>query len=87
MWRQVVSQSPSETRGKSSQDAFMDAILETNILLRRGMSLSGSERNCSFINTGQMRFANDSSVTGLDILDDARGVGVVDWDGDGDLDL
>ena len=32
-------------------------------------------------------FANVSAVTGLDFDDDARALGVVDWDLDGDLDL
>ncbi len=32
-------------------------------------------------------FADVSAVSGFDFLDDARALGVVDWDGDGDLDL
>lgn len=56
-------------------------------LLTNGRSLSGHERNCCFLNTGTGRFANVSAATALDYPDDSRGVGVVDWDGDGDLDL
>jgi len=33
------------------------------------------------------RFADVSAAAGLDVLDDSRGLAVVDWDQDGDLDL
>lgn len=33
------------------------------------------------------RFADVSSAVGLDLMDDARGMAIVDWDRDGDLDL
>lgn len=56
-------------------------------MLQSGRSFSGRERNCVFLNTGGARFANVSSVTGLDFKDDARGIAVTDWDFDGDLDL
>ncbi len=56
-------------------------------LLTNGRSLSGHERNCCFLNTGTGRFANVSAATALDYPDDSRGVGIVDWDGDGVLDL
>ena len=39
------------------------------------------------LNTNGSGFANASSVTGLDFADDARGVAMVDWDHDGDLDI
>lgn len=55
--------------------------------MRRGRSFSGNERNCAFLNTGSSRFANISAVSGFDFPDDARAVGRVDWDRDGDLDL
>ena len=61
-------------------------------MLGRGGSFSGRERNCCFLNTGSSspgdpRFANVSAVSGLDWPDDGRGIAVVDWDADGDLDL
>jgi len=60
--------------------------------MRQGRSFSGRERNCCFLNMGAApeslrRFANISAGSGLDLPDDGRGVGVVDWDHDGDLDL
>ncbi len=61
-------------------------------MLSGGRSYSGQERNCCFLNTGgdprsRGRFANVSAATGLDLIDDGRGVAVVDWDHDGDLDV
>jgi tetratricopeptide (TPR) repeat protein len=56
-------------------------------LVRSGRSFSGRERNCVFLNTHQPRFADVSAVSGIDFDDDARAVGRVDWDHDGDLDL
>ena len=57
------------------------------LIREHGLSLSGREANCCFLNTGQTRFANIATVTGLDFIDDARGCAVIDWDKDGDLDL
>jgi len=45
------------------------------------------ERHCVFLNLGEAKFADASAVTGLDFPDDGRGLAVVDWDQDGDLDL
>lgn len=56
-------------------------------MIARGGSFSGKERNCCFLNTHGPRFADVSATTGLDLIDDARGLALVDWDHDGDLDL
>ena len=61
-------------------------------MINAGRSFSGHERNCVFLNTraspnAGSRFANISSVSGLDFDDDARALIPVDWDHDGDLDL
>ena len=62
------------------------------VMLDHGMSISGNERHCVFLNTGEdtragEKFACVSAVSGLDFPDDGRGVSVVDWDSDGDQDL
>ncbi|MEM7391428.1 MAG: tetratricopeptide repeat protein [Verrucomicrobiota bacterium] len=56
-------------------------------MLGLGRSFSGFERNCCYLNTGGGRFANISAVSGVDFPDDGRGVALVDWDHDGDLDV
>src|SRR6186997_1828092 len=60
--------------------------------IRDGQSFSGRERNCFFLNTGYrhrrpLHFADASAATALDLPDDARGMVMTDWDGDGDLDV
>ncbi|MGI9240907.1 MAG: ASPIC/UnbV domain-containing protein [Verrucomicrobiales bacterium] len=56
-------------------------------LVRRGYSWSGGERNRFFRNRGDGRFHEMSHLGGLDAVGDGRGLGVVDWDQDGRLDL
>ncbi len=56
-------------------------------ILQEGGSWSGHERNCCFLNTRSDRFADVSSAVGFDHDADTRGVALVDWDRDGDLDV
>ena len=61
-------------------------------MMYRGHSLSGHERNCAFLNTlaspgAGERFATISAASGIDFPDDGRGLALVDWDHDGDLDM
>ena len=60
---------------------------QLSLNLFNGMSWSGNERNCLFLNYGGKSFATASYVTGFDFADDARGIALVDWDHDGDLDM
>ena len=64
-----------------------DAGAQLHAWVRQGRSFSGRERNCCFLNTRGPRFADISAVSGVDFADDARCIGVTDWDQDGDLDL
>ncbi|MCA9215813.1 MAG: ASPIC/UnbV domain-containing protein [Planctomycetales bacterium] len=68
-----------------------DYLQQWNLLaahIRDGKSFSGHERNCAFLNLGpQTQWANVSGVSGFDLDDDGRAIGVTDWDQDGDLDL
>ncbi len=61
--------------------------LELQPLIRNGRSFSGRERHCCFLNTGSRRFADISTISGLNLADDGRAAARVDWDQDGDLDL
>ena len=56
-------------------------------MVKRGLSFSGRERHCVFLNKGDGTFADISAVSGLDLPDDGRGAARCDWDHDGDLDL
>lgn len=59
------------------------------IYIREGRSLSGRERNVLFLNVDdpKRRFSDISALSGLDQDGDGRGVGLSDWDADGDLDV
>lgn len=61
--------------------------LATWRMVLEGLSWSGYERNCVFLNTGGPRFADISGISGLEFDDDARSAALVDWDGDGRLDV
>ncbi len=67
--------------------AYHKAWEAMGLMLERGGSWSGQERNVAFLNTGDGRFSEAAALLGLDFDDDARAVAVVDWDGDGDMDL
>ena len=60
--------------------------------VRQGASWSGGERNRVFLNggvrsDGTPQFTDASALSGMDFPDDARSIGVTDWDHDGDLDV
>ena len=60
--------------------------------VRQGASWSGNERNRVFLHggvtqEGTPRYADVSALSGMDFPDDARALGVTDWDHDGDLDV
>jgi hypothetical protein len=50
-------------------------------------SVNGFEKKALFHNLGNGRFADVAYVSGCDRIEDGRGLGVLDADGDGDLDL
>ena len=73
--------------GFEESRAYKDAGRRLDQLAQAGLSWSGHERNCAYLNTGNGRFANISAVSGFDFADDGRSLALVDWDHDGDLDL
>ena len=82
-----MSRSPVDGGSEDPSRSYLDSWGELAGLIRKGRSFSGKERNCCFLNLGNGRFADVSSVTGLDHIDDGRTVALSDWDRDGDLDL
>ncbi len=60
---------------------------EVSDLIRGGHSFHGHQRNRMFLSIDRLSFANYSDASGLDFLQDGRGVATTDWDGDGDVDL
>ena len=80
-----MSQSPREA-GEAG-DVYSSAWTAVNKLMRRGMSWSGHERNCAFLNVGDGTFARVDAVSGFGFYDDGRAAVRIDWDLDGDLDL
>ena len=77
---------PEDAKFADLEPAYVQSVVKLNQMLDRGVSWSGHEANCCFLNTGTGSFANVSAITGLDFLDDGRGLALVDWDRDGDLD-
>ena len=64
-----------------------DTQHEISDLFRMGDSFDGHQRNACFLTIGPLRLTNYTNSSGLDFLDDGRGIGATDWDGDGDVDL
>jgi tetratricopeptide (TPR) repeat protein len=56
-------------------------------VVKSGKSFSGRERHCAFLNLRAGRFADASAISGLDLPDDGRGVALLDWNHDGQIDL
>lgn len=84
-----MSQSPIATDVKSivAQRAYLENWDQLADMMSRGMSFSGRERNRCFLNMHHGKFADVSSASGFDLIDDTRGTALVDWDQDGDLDV
>ena len=83
-----MSRSPGKDASSEQVRAYDVGWAATNQLIRAGNSFSGRERNCAFLNLGtEQRFANISSTSGLDFIDDGRGLALSDWDHDGRVDL
>ena len=72
-----------------SLEPYLESLRALHERLDEGLSFSGNERNCVFLNPGRPggAFANASAVSGLDFPDDGRGVAFLDLEGDGDLDV
>lgn len=76
--------SPVVSDGVVLHQKFENDILS---LVRSGFSLFGNQRNRCYLSIGKLGFANFSSASGVDFLEDARAVATTDWDDDGDVDI
>ena len=83
-----MSQSPIASNNLGSLSKYQQGWRALNRLLHENKSFSGRETNNAFLNCGEEgRFADISTAIGWDFADDARAIGTIDWDWDGDLDL
>lgn len=83
-----MSQSPVDSGNLTSVNSYRQGWKALNRLLHENKSFSGRETNNAFLNCGDGgRFADVSTAIGWDFADDARAIGLIDWDQDGDLDI
>lgn len=83
-----MSQSPVDSGNLGNIGPYRQGWKALNRLLHENKSFSGRETNNAFLNCGDGgRFADVSTAIGWDFEDDARAIGLIDYDHDGDLDL
>jgi len=81
-----VAHSPTEAETSDSGSDYNIGWKATFRLMREGMSWSGREANCVFLNLDGDHFSDVSGISGANFKDDARGLALVDWDFDGAID-
>ncbi len=82
-YRQVVSKSPVKQAHAPEYENGWNAI---NQLIRGEYSWAGPEPNIFYARRGS-RYYDFSGVSGIDVAEDSRAFGFIDFDGDGNLDL
>ena len=83
-----MSRSPDNARAAGEAiSLYRQTWAALRELIGQGWSFSGHERNCAFLNLPGGRFANISSSSGLDLIDDGRALATCDWDYDGQIDF
>ena len=83
-WRQVVANSPNESRPNHQYEQGWNAI---NELIRSDYTWSGFERNVFYLNNRDGSFSDVSGLVGLDFLQDSRTFALSDFDRDGRLEV
>ena len=83
-WRQVVANSPNQSRPSHEYEQAWNAI---NELIRSDRTWSGFERNVLYLNNQDGTFSDVSGAMGLDFLEDGRTFALADFDGDGRLEV
>jgi tetratricopeptide (TPR) repeat protein/peroxiredoxin len=83
-WRQVVANSPNESRPNHEYEQAWNAI---NDLIRSERTWSGFERNVFYLNNHDGTFSDISGIVGMDFVEDSRAFAVGDFDLDGRLEV
>ena len=83
-WRQVVANSPAESRPNYNYDQGWSAV---NELIRSDGTWSGYERNVFYANNGDGTFSDVSGAVDLDFMEDCRSFALADFDHDGRLEV
>jgi tetratricopeptide (TPR) repeat protein len=83
-WRQVVANSPNQSRPSHEYEQAWNAI---NELIRSDHTWSGFERNVLYLNNQDGTFSDVSGAMGLDFLEDSRSFALADFDRDGRLEV
>lgn len=83
-WRQVVGNSPSDSRPSPEYERAWNAV---NEWIRSDGTWNGYERNVFYLNNRDGKFLDVSGISGLDFLDDSRAFALADLDHDGRLEV
>ena len=83
-WRQVVSNSPENSKPNDNYEQGWNAI---NELIRSDSTWSGFERNVFYLNNQDGTFSDVSGIVGLDYLEDSRSFALADFNHDGRLEV
>jgi tetratricopeptide (TPR) repeat protein len=79
-WRQVVANSPKDSRPGHEYEQGWNAI---NELIRSDRTWSGFERNVFYLNNRNGTFSDVSGIVGLDSIEDGRTFVLADFDHNG----
>ena len=83
-WRQVVANSPSDSKPSHEYEQGWNAI---NELIRSDGTWSGYERNVFYLNNRDGTFSDISGIAGLDFIEDSRTFALADFDHDGRIEI
>ena len=83
-WRQVVANSPLESKPSPAYERGWNAI---NELIRSDGTWAGYQRNVFYANNRDGTFSDVSGVAGLDGIEDSRAFALADFDHDGRLEV
>ena len=83
-WRQVVANSPLDTKPSPAYERGWNAI---NELIRSDGTWAGYQRNVFYANNRDGTFSDISGVVGLDFPEDSRAFALADFDHDGRLEV